>query len=79
MGNQKGDYIMEILELPNKVSWTTILLDLPVGGWIEVDAKTGRGTIAPRISGKIKDKYPERTYATDRETKPGKMIITRTA
>ncbi|WP_285011308.1 hypothetical protein [Pedobacter faecalis] len=69
---------MEVFELPKKISWTTILEDMEVGGKLTVDEKTGRSTVAPRISGKIKDKYPERSYSTDRISSPGKLIVTRT-
>lgn len=69
---------MEILEIPEKPSWTKYILDLKVGERLKAPISK-RSTIASRISGTIKDKYPGRHYPTDAVSEPGWLIITRTA
>jgi hypothetical protein len=69
---------MEVFQMPEKISWTTILSDMKMGDKLTVPAES-RGTVAPRISREIKLMYPERSYTTDMKTLPGKMIITRTS
>lgn len=69
----------EVFEMPEKVSWTTILSDMIVGDKLKVSISVGRGTVAPRISREIKYLHPTREYTTDTKSDPKYLIVTRTA
>ncbi|MDP3561695.1 MAG: hypothetical protein Q8R83_05925 [Legionellaceae bacterium] len=60
-----------------RFSWTNVLAEMGVEEDLEVSIEYDR-TISQRISREIKLKYPDRTYRTDRKSKPGKLVIRRT-
>lgn len=68
---------MAIIQPPKQTfSWTPILEAMNIGEEIEAPVRFSK-TIRERISGKIKDKFPDRLYETDSKSKPGILIIRR--
>lgn len=70
--------MIKIVEIPEKPSWTKYILNLKIGEQLKVPISK-RSTVASRISGTIKDRFPERQYPTDAVSEPGWLIVHRIA